>query len=348
MPVNNSAELIKKIRSGDLFNVYYIYGKDILTVETITKAIIKKYLGKLWNENYTKLDGTNIDIGNLVDMMEICPMFSDYNVILINDLNCEELQSEKMKQLEKAIEEIPDFTVLIMNVTGFDVYGGKRKITGKNKKIMDLISKRGIVCECEFKTMPVMVKTITEKVKKNGCEISSKNAQKLAEYCLMDSIQIINEIEKLCSYKENAEITAEDIEALVSGKIETDSFKLAKAVISMNSGLAFYLLNDLLDKRNDPVAVLSAISSSFIDLYRARAAMTVDKRQNDIISDFNYKGREFAVNNAYRDCRKISLENIRECICILRNSDKKLKQSTSSKKIILEKTLTEMLVTARR
>ena len=47
---------------------------------------------------------------------------------------------------------------------------------------------------------------------------------------------------------------------------------------------------------------------AFLDLYRARTAMTVDKRQNDIINDFKYKGREFAVNNAYRDCRKSHLK----------------------------------------
>ena len=73
-------------------------------------------------------------------------------------------------------------------------------------------------------------------------------------------MQIRNELEKLCAYRENAEIRMEDIDSLVSGQIETDSFKLAKAVTSMNSAQAFFLLNDLLDKRNEPVAVLSAIS----------------------------------------------------------------------------------------
>lgn len=343
----NSADLLKKIRSGELSNVYYIYGKDVLTVENATKAILKKSLGKDWKNSYTKIDGKNIDISVLLDTMEVCPMFSEFNAILINDLNAEELQAEKLNSLIDAIDNIPDFTLLIIDITGFDVKNGKKTFTGKNKKLIDRIGKKGIVCQCGLKTMPVMIKTICDNAEKNGCSISKKNAQKLAEYCLMDSMQIINELQKLCAYKENSEITSEDIDILVSGQIETDSFKLAKAVISLKTSQAFFLLDDLLSKRNEPVAVISAISMSFLDLYRARAAMTVNKHTNDIVEDFNYKGREFVVNNAYNDCRRISLENLRKCICILRDTDRQLKRSSASQKIILEKALTQMIIAAR-
>lgn len=347
MPQINSAELLKKIKSGELSNIYYIYGRDIMTIENAVKAILKKALGKDWKNNYTKIEGKNIDVSNLVDTLEICPMFSEYNAVLVNDLNAEELSADKLSQLIDSIENIADFTLFIIDITGFDAAGGKKSLSGKNKKLADAVSKRGIVCECGVKTMSQTVKSISDSAVKQGCSISGKNAQMLAEYCLMDSMQITNELNKLCAYREGQEIRAEDIETLVSGQIETDSFKLARAVVSMNSSQAFFLLDDLLNKRNEPIAVLSAISMSFLDLYRARTAMTVNKRTNDIVADFGYKGREFAVNNAYRDCRRISLENLRKCICILRDTDKKLKSSSGTQRIILEKALTQMLVAAR-
>ncbi|MGN0612321.1 MAG: DNA polymerase III subunit delta [Porcipelethomonas sp.] len=347
MPEINSTELLKKIKSGDLSNVYYIYGKDVQTVENAAAAVMKKCLGKDWKNDYSRVDGKNIDINALSDMLEICPMFAERSGVLVNDLNAEELTADKLSQLIDAIENIPDFTVLVFDITGFDVKNGKKYFSGKNKKLADCIAKHGVVCECGLKTMSAAVKTICDKAAKRGCEISGKNAQRLAEYCLMDSMQISNELEKLCAYRENQEIRQEDIEALVPGQIETDSFKLAKAVVSANSSQAFYLLDDLLNKRNEPIAVLSAISMSFLDLYRARAAMTVNKRAADVTEDFKYKGREFAVNNAFRDCRRISLENLRRCICILRDTDRKLKRSSGSHRIILEKALTQMLMAAR-
>lgn len=347
MPRINSAELARKIKSGDLSNVYYIYGKDIMAVENAAKVILKKFLGKEWKNNYTKIEGKNIDISSLVDTLEICPMFSEYNAVLVNDMNAEELSADGLKLLIDAIESIPDFTIFLINITGFDLLNGKKTIGGKNKKLVDCIAKHGVVCECGLKTTQQTIKTITDTVVKHGCSISGKNAQMLAEYCLMDSMHITNELKKLCAYREGQEIRAEDIETLVSGQIETDSFKLAKAVVSMNSSQAFFLLDELLNKRNEPIAVLSAISMSFLDLYRARTAMTVNKHPNDIVEDFKYKGREFAVNNAYRDCRRISLENLRKCICILRDTDRKLKTSSGTQRIVLEKALTQMIIAAR-
>ena len=39
MPEVNSSDILKKLKANELSNVYYIYGKDILTVEGITKAV---------------------------------------------------------------------------------------------------------------------------------------------------------------------------------------------------------------------------------------------------------------------------------------------------------------------
>lgn len=347
MPQINSSELLRKVKAGELSNVYYIYGKDILTVENAAKAILKKALGKDWRNDYTKIEDKNLDVSNLIDTLEVCPMFAEYNAVLVNDLNAKEISKDSLKQLTGMIADIPEFTIFIINITGFDIYGGKKAVTGENKKIIDAVAKKGIVCECGVKTTAEAVKSICDSAIKQGCTISSKNAQMLSEYCLMDSMQIANELKKLCAYREGEEIRAEDIDALVSGQIETDSFKLAKAVVTLNASQAFYLLDDLLNKRNEPIAVLSAISMSFLDLYRARAAMIVNKRPQDIVEDFKYKGREFAVNNAYRDCRKISLENLRKCIGILRDTDKKLKSSSGTQRIVLEKALTQMLMAAR-
>lgn len=88
MPEVNSSDILKKLKANELSNVYYIYGKDILTVEGITKAVLKKTLGKNWNNDCTKIEGKNIDISSLIDIMEISPMFSEFNAILINDLQC--------------------------------------------------------------------------------------------------------------------------------------------------------------------------------------------------------------------------------------------------------------------
>ena len=347
VPEIESAELSKRIRQGELSSVYYIYGRDVMTVENATKAIFKKKLGKEWRSEIEKLDGAELDVSELADKTEICPMLSECNAILVNDLNAEDLNADKLSVLTEAIENIPDFTLLIFNITGFDVKKGKKTFSAKNKKLTDAIMKKGTVCHCGLKTAGELSKWVVDTVQKNGCTISKFNAEKLCEYCLMDSMQVSSELKKLCDYKNGGEITLEDIDALVSGQMETDSFKLAKAVIAMNASQSFVILDDLLNKRNEPVAVLSAIAMSFTDLYRARAAVASGRQPEEVIVDFGYKGRDFAVKNAFRDCRKISLESLRKCICILRDTDRQLKQTGTSPKIALQKALTQMLIAAR-
>lgn len=344
----NPAELSKKIRSGEFCNVYYIYGKDIVTVENASAAILKKRLGKNWENEVTRLGGDGLNVSALIDMLEICPMFSECNAVFINDLNAEDLSAEDLKALISAINNIPEYTMLLINITGFDVKKGKKVMTSKNKKLADSILKSGIVCECGLKTINELSKTIISRVQKRGCEISKKTAETLAEVCGSNSLKIENELEKLCAYRENEEIRQNDIMKLVSVGVETDAFRLSRAIASYNTSAAMDIISGLISQREEPVSVISAVSMVFIDLYRARTAMTADKKTADVINDFGYTGRKFAVENAFRDSRRISVESLRKCVSLLRNADRSLKQTGAIPSLILEKTVTEMLIAVRR
>lgn len=50
--------------------------------------------------------------------------------------------------------------------------------------------------------------------------------------------------------------------------------------------------------------ILYVLSMSFVDLSRARAAISAGVETSKAAADFGYKGREFAMRNAFRDCRK--------------------------------------------
>lgn len=342
------SDLLKRLKAGELSNAYYIYGKDIAAVENATKAVMKKHMGKDWESSAAKLCGSELNVSELCDMLEICPMFSEWNGVVINDLNGEELSSDDLKLVTEAIGSLPDYTLLVINITGFDVNNGKKTMTAKNKKLADAVEKKGVVCSCELKTMAVLAKYITDKAQKSGCGISKRAAEMLVDICRYDTLKIENELAKLCAYRENGEIQCEDIEELVDIGIETDAFRLSKAIAGYNPPLAMEILNKLIRKREEPVAVISAVSMSFLDLYRARTAMASGKRVNDVIVDFRYGGRSFAVENAFRDSRRISVESLRKCIDILRNADRSLKKTGAIPQLILEKTVTELLMTVRR
>ncbi len=104
------------------------------------------------------------------------------------------------------------------------------------------------------------------------------------------------------------------------------------------------LLSELYDEQTDSIQILGAISMAFTDLYRARVATNDGVSQSDVVKDFNYRGRDFAVKNAFRDCLKVSAERMRKCIKILADTDIALKSSRTDSRLLLEKAITSMLI----
>ena len=129
MPQIDAKTLKAKLNKGELSNLYYIFGQNIPDVEKLTKDIIKAAIGD--NEEFAlkRLEGRYLDFSELYDMIQMMPMMSEYNCILINDYNCEKprenmagLKSEDInKKLIEAIKDIPPQTVVIFNVTGFEI-----------------------------------------------------------------------------------------------------------------------------------------------------------------------------------------------------------------------------------
>ena len=60
-------------------------------------------------------------------------------------------------------------------------------------------------------------------------------------------------------------------------------------------------------------------------------------------NDFGYV-REFVVKNAFRDCSRMSIQKLRSCIQILRETAVTLNSSGADEKVVLEQAVTKMLM----
>lgn len=335
-------DVIKQLQVGSHAGLYYLYGKDVAGVAAFTKRLIKKLDGDV-----QKYDGRDLELEQLADAVGQYSMFAQTNVILINDPPAEDWSANRIQSFLKCLEDVPSSTVVICNVTGFDVCGGKKAPTPKHKKLIDFFAKHGVVCNFEAKTAAQLVKPMMERASRSGCSLSRQNAEQIAQLCLCDTMRIGNELDKLCAYAEGGEITGEAISMLVVREDSLNAFALARAVTARNGRAAMEALDTLSQQRNEPVMLLSAITSAFLDLYRAKAAQAAGKHHEHVLEDFSYKGREFAVKNAFRDAGKSSLEQMRACILILRDTDAALKSTRLDGRILIEEAITRMLAVER-
>lgn len=352
MPMANQKNITAHIKKGIPDSLYYIYGQNVTGVQTVTRQIIRMTVGDSEEFALTRLDGKKLDFSELYDTIQMMPMMSEYNCILINDYNCEKPREEMRgqtadtlnKKLIETIKEIPPYTVIIFNVTGFEVKTKKGKITDKNKKLADFVAKNGTVCEMGLLSPAEMMDFIISEVSANGAAISNGNARELADMCLYDVLTVRNEIDKLCAYVQGREITHDILELLVHRHNNITVFQLADAVAAFNRQAAFNALDELMTDKNNRGSVLANITNSFLDMYRASCARDSGRGIPDVMGDYSYVW-EFRVRNAFRDSARMTTARIRACIKILRDTAVQLNSTGIDEKIILEQAVTGMLMT---
>ncbi|MBQ8624039.1 MAG: DNA polymerase III subunit delta [Oscillospiraceae bacterium] len=345
MPNITDNELVRSIKSGKILPAYFFWGKDIATLESIAKKLIAKLVpNDAKDMNYHFFSGSGFDISDFADACESLPMFADRVVVAVNDLNAESLKADDFKYILEILSGVDsDTTTVIFYATGIDLCAGKKALTSKNKKLCDHISKIGASCEFAFKRPNELVKYIQSRVGKDLCTISPKSAEYLASLCLCNLLIINNECDKLVSFVGKGEITDEVIDSLVSGQLDTDAYKLARAVTSGDRNLTFTILPELYAKQAESIPLLSVISGAFLDLYRAKLAYQTGRGLNNILEDYGYRGRDFAVKNALRDCSRISVEKLRACIQILSKCDIEMKSTRTDQRTLLETAISQML-----
>lgn len=350
MAQTDARTVMSHLKKGELSCLYYFYGQNVSGVESITRAVIKKACGD--NEEFalTRFSGKELNISELRDTMEMIPMMSPYNCILVNDYNFEEHREDDNKKLLETLKNIPSATVVIFNVTGFEVrtkkVRGRMEITDKNKKLADLASKNGVCCEQGIKTPRELAREIAASVSARGGYISLPDAQEVAERCVSDTLAISNEIDKLCAYADGREITREMVDLLVHRQSDVTIYDLADAVGAFNRKTAFELLDELWQSvpNSEKRSLVSSITSSFLNLYRAACAQGRGKNFQTVASDFGYRS-DYPVKLAFGRCSGMSIQRLRQCIKILRDTSMELNSTSSDERVLLETAVTKMLMT---
>jgi DNA polymerase-3 subunit delta len=351
-------QLRKELKDGIIRRVYYLHGKESFLVGAYAAQITDKCFPPETAEEDKLLNLVRFSSAGGFDMSEIAdfagalPVFAQRRVVLLNDLDAEKLKADELDALLTIVGGVSESTCLIIYGTGFvpDLKKVKTKklITaiegekGKNKK-------RAAVIGFEKMTESKIVERIERRVSQSGCNISRDSAKLLSRLCLNNYTLIQSELAKLCAYANyQGEITEKSIELLTARQLESVVFKLAEQITAKRGRGALLLLDELLEQGNAPVQIVSILSSTFIDFYRAKIATAANVRTPQIIADFGYPpNRAFLVEKALSASSRLTSSKIRSCIAVLCDADYRLKSSPANMsdkdRLILESTIARLL-----
>ena len=336
-------QLRKQIKENSFENAYLIYGEESYLKEYYVSQMREKIVDKTFESfNYHFFDGKDISLDEILKDAQMLPMMSEYNLVVARDYPVDKTQSD-IKLLEEYLSDCPDTTVFIL---WYDSLEPDVK-SAKFKKLIKAFDSAGAVVNMQKRSESDVARLLVSGAKKRGAVLDIDNAKYLISVSGNDMKNLLNELDKLSYFVKGGEITKDIIDNMATKCLQARIYDLSKFVVSGNSDKAYKVLDTLFAMKEEPVIILSAISSVYVDMYRVKCAKTAGFTYDDVAKHYNYRGREFALRNASRDCANLSEKQLTSSLDAITNTDIKMKSTAVDKKLLIEELIIKLIMTAR-
>lgn len=346
MPEITEMELKKQISKSKFQNLYFLYGEEKYLISYYMKKLAEKAAGNQFQDfNFQKFDGGEAGADQIADAVQALPFLSERKCVLVTDPDVDARKAAEAKKWKEMVSTLPETTVLVVAVPNSE-FEEKQKKGGK--KFLDFMKKYGCTVRFDRRTGAQLKKILCSGAQKRGCTLSPRNADRLVASCGFDLTTLLHELEKLCSYVKEGEITAQEIDRIATKNLEARVFDLAKAVLSGSGDRAYSILDALLEQGEEPVAILSVLSSNYLDLYRVRASLQSGLSAMEPARYFDYARKEFRLKNAERNAERYPDGMLKGSLKELLAADLALKGARGSRRTVLEKLIARLLILTER
>ena len=346
MPEITESDLKKQIEKSDFSNLYFLYGEEKYLVGHYAQKLTDKAKGSTFEDfNFQRFDGENASMDEIAAAVEALPFMAERKCVVVSDLDVERLRVNELEKLEEILAGIPASTVLVLYLPTVTVDLKKDK---KWKKFISFIGERGCIVQLKKRSNADLEKLLCTGAKKRSCELSRQNAGRIIGYSGNNMQTLLNELEKLCSFVGEGEISAQMIDQIVVKNLEARVYDLSRTILNGEYDKAYGILDLLFYQNEEPVSVLAVLSSAYVDMYRVRISMQCGCGVTEPAKYFDYARKEFRLTNAERDSKRFSTAMLRESLQALLAVDMALKGARGDRRITMEKLIARLLMIAEK
>lgn len=234
--------------------IIFLYGDDTYRSSQKLKNLKAKYIEKYGDTNLETFED-GFDLGKIKGAITALPFLADKRLVIIKNI-FKSRSKDILEGISEILENVPEETITIFWESGVP---DKRTVLFKK-----LIKEKSE----EFEKLQgyKLTKWIEDNVADKGGKISGKNAEKLASYVGDDLNQLENEIAKLVTFRNEGEISSEDIDLLVNSKLSGNIFNLVDAVGTGDYRKTAQYMHDLLAQGENEIYILTMIVRQFRNL----------------------------------------------------------------------------------
>lgn len=290
-------EDLKSSLANTIAPVYLIEGEDAYLREVAVKTLQEKCLtSPELNLNTFEGSFAKSNLEEMVGALMQYPFMSEKRVVLVRDYNPSATDLKNKAILQYLQEPVDTSLLIIVNSTPCDTL-----------KKFDCVT----VVDCGKASKAVIVKYVQGMLKRNNLIITTKNAELLADFCRMEMTKISGETEKLIAYCHgNAEVTAQDIETLVTKENDYQVYELTEQVARKNNSGAYAILSDMLSKSNDHQRIFAALYYHFRKLFYCSVS---SKSQSVLAKELGVRN-EYALQKLSEQSRRFTPKKLKQTV----------------------------------
>lgn len=291
--------LFKKSLEEGAAPIYLFDGGEEYFKERGEEMLKENFLGEP-SLNYTSFHGENLRGSALVDLIsaaESFPFMSDKRIVKVTDLYPTEKEYENY--LKKYFENPLPSTILLIVISS----------TAKGKGF-DLKKAPNVTwVDCSKAEEETVLRWIFTQFKRAGISADTECCERIMHYCLADMSRIAGETEKLLSYAaESKKITSDEVDEIVYRDTDYKIYEMTNAVGMKNYNKYLSVMNELLEKGVDHMAVLNSLCSYFRNMFEILLLNKSDAETAKILGM-----KEYAVKMSRRQADGLGANRVREC-----------------------------------
>ncbi len=298
---------LKDSLKSKFFPVYAICGDDQWLKNKSLENIKNSLQIDLPEMNcFTYEDG--VDIDELLTACNTLPFFSMQKLVVVhnfvfpNGKKANEIKEKLANYSAKA-----DESCVLVFVCDDD----------KNFKTMAGIQ----LVNCKHLDERAVASWIVAFCKRQGKQIASDVAGKIAQYCLCDMSRVATETEKLCSFAKG-EITSADVELLVHKDANYEIFKLSEMIANKNSAKALDTLQGLLNRGEQPRALFGLLYNFYRRMYYVKTTTYTTK---ELATYLGVKG-EWQITQVVNIAQSYKMMQLKRALDCFAACDEKIKR----------------------
>ncbi|MDR2399311.1 MAG: DNA polymerase III subunit delta [Endomicrobium sp.] len=332
MPILKIQDFNKLIQSKKTSPVYLLAGEESYLIDMCLNKIEKILaVDDLNREVFYACDSNSVDILNAIQTL---PFLSDRRLVIVKDLN--KMKSVDAECITGYLSNIVSTSCLVL--VYLDNY--KKETISKRKELINTCfsSKNCVTVDCRKQYENEAKEFIKTELQSRGKFASYNLISTIVEENGTDLLNISNEIEKLSLYvgKNKKEIKEEDLEKVGGYTKEVNIYALSSELESKNLKRAVFILEKLLNEGEEPVVILSAISSSVRKMLNAKSMLEEQKMSIPEVA-LTLRIHSFYANAFFSNLKKHNTKTLKESLKIVLQADMSIKTGGNDGMSALEK-----------